>query len=90
MEVVSKIGNQDCTIRGGVSMNCSYCGLLDTKVSPSYCLRLKKIVNNGSEGDHCIYFLKELYEDGERLTPQQHLLKQDQDFRSKKMQGPLR
>ncbi len=71
-------------------MNCAECGLLDKNESPGYCLRFKKVINDESEGADCIYFLKELYEDGERLTPQQHLLTQDQDFRSKKMQGPLR
>jgi hypothetical protein len=70
-------------------MKCSSCGLLDTKVNPGYCLRFKKTVIDG-ERDSCIYFLKEIYEDGEKLTPQQHLLLQDQDLRSKKMQGPMR
>ena len=71
-------------------MSCLNCGLLNTKVSPGYCLRFKKTIINVSEGDDCIYFLKEIFEAGERLTPQQHLLVQDQDFRSKKMQGPVR
>jgi len=71
-------------------MSCLNCGLLDTKVSPGHCLRFKKTIIDVSEGDDCIYFLKEIYEAGERLTPQQHLLIQDQDFRSKKMQGPIR
>ncbi len=71
-------------------MNCSNCGLLDKKISPGYCLRFKKSINDGSEGVDCLYYLREIYEDGEKLTPQQHLLMQDQDFRSKKMQGPIR
>lgn len=70
-------------------MDCSGCGLLDKSVSPGYCLRFKKSIFNISRGDHCIYFFREIFEEGERLTPQQHLIMQDQNIRSKKMQGPL-
>ncbi len=71
-------------------MNCSNCGLLDQKASPGYCLRFNKVIKDNAEGADCIYFIKVIYEDETRLTPQQHLLLQDQDFRSKKMQGPMR
>jgi len=71
-------------------MDCLTCGLLDKKVLPGYCLRFKKKVGAYSAGRDCIYYFKEKYEDGELLPPQQHLLLQDQDIRSKKMQGPMR
>ncbi len=47
-------------------------------------------IEDYSVGQDCIYYFKEQYEEGELLTPQQHLLLQDQDKRSKKMQGPMR
>ncbi len=71
-------------------MSCMNCGLLDQQVSPAYCLRFKKAIKGTDEGEDCIYYQKVILEDGEILTPQQHLLIQDQDFRSKKMQGPIR
>ena len=71
-------------------MDCSTCGLLDKQVSPHYCLRFKKVVEDFSADQDCIYYFKEQYEEGELLTPQQHLLLQNQDKRSKKLQGPMR
>ncbi|MFU8794669.1 MAG: hypothetical protein ACNA7Z_04775 [Dethiobacteria bacterium] len=71
-------------------MNCTNCGLLDKQVSPNYCLRFKKVIEDFSVGQDCIYFFKEQFEEDELLTPQQHLLLQNQDQRSKKMQGPMR
>jgi len=71
-------------------MDCSACGLLDKKATPAYCLRFKKSISDTGEGQDCIYFFKEKFEEGELLTSQQHLLLQDQDFRSKKMQGPMK
>ncbi len=70
-------------------MDCSTCGLLDKQRAPVYCLRFKKIVKDFRIGQDCIYYYKEQHEDGEPLTPQQHLLLQDQDQRSKKMRGPI-
>lgn len=70
-------------------MNCTTCGLLDKQVSPNYCLRFKKTIEDLSAGQDCIYYFKEHYEEGELLYPQQHLLLQNQDRRSKKMHGPM-
>ena len=71
-------------------MECTTCGLFERSKEPGYCVRFKKTIAETAVGEDCIYYLKEIYEDGERLTPQQHLIVQDQDFRSKKMQGPMR
>lgn len=70
-------------------MGCTTCGLLDRSKEPDYCVRFKKIITDPAEGKVCIYYMKEKYDDGEVLTPQQHLLMQAQDFKSKKMQGPM-
>ena len=71
-------------------MECTTCGLLDRSKDPGYCMRFNKTITDTGVAEDCIYYLREKYEDGEQLTPQQHLIMQDQDFRSKKMQGPMR
>ncbi len=71
-------------------MDCTTCGLFDKQASPQYCLRFKKVIEDFSAGEDCIYYFKKKFEDGELLTPQQHLLLQNQDQKSKKMQGPMR
>lgn len=71
-------------------MECTNCGLLDSSKDVDYCVRFKKNIADPAEAEDCIYYFKFKYEDGERLTPQQHLIIQDQEFRSKKMQGPMR
>lgn len=71
-------------------MECTTCGLLDRSIDIDYCVRFKKKIADPGEGEDCIYYCKFKYEDGERLTPQQHLIMQNQEFRSKKMHGPMR
>ena len=71
-------------------MGCYECGLLVRNKEHGFCLRFKKVIKTQNEGGDCVYFLKIIKEDGEQLTPEQHLLIQQQDFRSKKMQGPIR
>ena len=51
-------------------MNCTTCGLLDKQMSPNFCMRFKKAIEDFSVGEDCIYFFKEKYEEGELLTPQ--------------------
>ncbi len=74
-------------------MNCLTCGLMEKVVERNYCLRFKKEIStdeldrDGQGG--CLYFIKIIREAGEPLTPLQHMIMQDQDFRSKKMRGPL-
>lgn len=71
-------------------MNCLHCGLLKMEDREGFCFRFKKNINLNKPETDCIYYIKRMYEDGEALSPQQHLILQDQDFRSKKMQGPMR
>ena len=73
-------------------MNCLTCGLLEKEKERAYCLRFNKeiILEAGPEASwECVYYFKIMAEDGEPLTPRQHLIMQDEDFRSKKMRGPL-
>lgn len=73
-------------------MRCYTCGLLEKENERNYCLRFNKEFNSENERElnwDCVYYFKIVSEDGEPLTPRQHLILQDQDFRSKKMRGPL-
>jgi len=74
-------------------MKCVTCGLLDQDVKPYLCLRFNKEITEEDAGKDlgvdCFYHCKIKYEDGEQLTPKQHLILQDQEFRSKKMKGPF-
>jgi hypothetical protein len=37
----------------------------------------------------CLYFIRKIFEDGEPLTPQQHLLMSEQELTSRHMKGPV-
>ncbi len=70
---------------------CTECGLLEKKSSSFYCHRFEKEINPQALGaaEDCLYFCRPIYEEGEPLTPRQHLLMQNKDFKSKKMRGPV-
>jgi hypothetical protein len=73
-------------------LKCFSCGLLEKDNGQDYCLRFNKEIQPQDEREiswDCIYYCKIVFEDGEPLSPRQHLILQDQDFRSKKMRGPL-
>jgi hypothetical protein len=46
------------------------------------------MIEDYSVGGDCIYYYKKQYDDGELFTPQQHLLLQNHDQRTKKNAGP--
>ena len=77
-------------IQGDENLDCLNCGLLDQRENNNYCLRFKRAVNLKADGDGCLYFKKKVNEEGELLSARQHLILQDQELRSKKMQGPMK
>ncbi len=69
-------------------MICKDCGLFDS--GNSYCFRYKKEVGKElSVKDDCLYFYKIKKEDGDPLSPQEHLLLQENEKKNKKMRGPV-
>lgn len=68
---------------------CKGCGLYAT--NEGKCLWFnKKLSEDGvAAGSGCLYFTGIIYEDGEPLSPYQHLLIKQQDVNSTKMQGPV-
>lgn len=72
-------------------MTCTTCGLLEKKNGGFYCHRFRKTVS-GEEAERirdCLYYCPVITEEGEPLSPQQHLIMQDQDLKRKKMRGPV-
>ncbi len=68
---------------------CVQCGLFSPVQKE--CVWFKKILTQAdieASGD-CTYFTEIMYEDGEPLTPYQHLMFKRQDIDSKKMRGPV-
>ena len=72
-------------------MKCIDCGLLDKEKDVFNCVRFNKklIVTAVNEEQDCQYYKETIYEEGEPLSPQQHLNMQDGEQRSRKMRGPL-
>lgn len=68
---------------------CVECGLFSPVQKE--CVWFKKILTKADieASDECSYFIEIMYEDGEPLTPYQHLMFKRQDIESKKMQGPV-
>ena len=72
-------------------IKCMDCGILSKSKDGFICVRFEKALKAASinEGHSCQYFIKIVYEDGEPLSPQQHLNMQDGENRSRKMRGPV-
>ncbi len=68
---------------------CVQCGLFSPMQKE--CIWFKKILTQPDieASVDCTYFTEIMYEDGEPLTPYQHLMLKRQDIDSKKMQGPV-
>lgn len=65
---------------------CLDCGLLKRE-DDNYCVRLKKRVTEEElAGKDCPFFYKILNEAGEPLGPEEHLMLQDAELKSKKLQ----
>ncbi|MDO9535285.1 MAG: hypothetical protein Q7J85_08135 [Bacillota bacterium] len=70
---------------------CSECGLLEKRSESFYCHRFDKgrTREEFNAAQDCLYFCQQIYEDGELLTPQQHLIMQNNQLKSKRMRGPV-
>lgn len=70
-------------------IKCVQCGMFSALQKE--CVWFKKRLTQGEiqASGECIYFIEIMYEDGEPLTPYQHLMFKQQDIASKKMQGPV-
>ena len=74
-------------------VKCINCGMLDSagKEEVYKCVRFAKEVTAQESEDEikCHYYLDIVFEEGQRLSPSQHLLIQEGEHRSKKMRGPI-
>ncbi len=68
-------------------MNCIECGVFNKE--RNFCLKFKKDILDIGVLNDCPYFFKIMYDGNERLSPEEHLYMQDEEFKRKKMQGPM-
>lgn len=77
-------------LKGGSFMpGCKQCGLYDVQQQECCWFRKRLTSEEIALSGNCIYFTEIVYEDGEPLTPFQHVLLKKGDLDSKKMQGPV-
>lgn len=73
--------------------NCINCGIAEPPEidETKYCLKFKKYINGQDlyEENKCQYFINQIHENGELLSPLQHLLYKETELNSKKMRGPI-
>jgi len=72
-------------------VRCKECGLLERRDENSCCFRFKReiAVEEILRERECLYFYKTIWENEEPLTPQQHLIIQNEGIKCRKMRGPV-
>lgn len=70
--------------------NCKNCGIaIENDVDSVECFKFgKKNIFEDTE-KNCIYYMEIKYEDGEAMTPLQHLLLKEQELKARKMKGVI-
>jgi len=68
---------------------CPKCGLFSAPENNCFWFKKELSPSDIEASSGCYYFIEIMYEDGDPLTPLQHLLFKKQDVASKKMQGPV-
>ncbi|MCX7749138.1 MAG: hypothetical protein N2645_19935 [Clostridia bacterium] len=70
--------------------NCSNCGIAIKHDEDSLdCFKFGKKNASIVDTEKCDYYTKVIYEDGEAMTPLQHLLLKEQELKSRKMKGVI-
>lgn len=73
--------------------NCINCGIAEPPENSEtkYCLKYKKYINDKDlfEKNNCQFFINYMYENGELLSPLQHLLIKEMDINAKHLKGPI-
>lgn len=68
---------------------CSSCGLaVIDSLKLVECFKFgKKIFEQDTEEESCVYYMEIKYEDGDAMTPLQHFLLKEQELKARKMKG---
>jgi hypothetical protein len=68
--------------------SCNKCGL-GTKENNDLvsCFKYQTLNNPQEDKESCLYYIETMSEDGESLSPLQHLLLKEEDLRARKMKG---
>jgi len=70
--------------------NCSNCGIAIKHDGDSVeCFKFGKKNSSIVDAEVCDYHTGVIYEDGEAMTPFQHLLLKEQELKSRKMKGVI-
>ena len=74
-----------------MGVTCLECGIAGEEDGISKCYKYNWSIAEGAKihKDACPYFIKRIVEDGEPLTPQQHILISEQELSSRHMKGPV-
>lgn len=69
---------------------CDNCGL-GTKEDNNHvsCFKYKTLNNLQENKEGCIYYIASISEEGELLSPLQHLLLKEEDLKARKMKGVI-
>ncbi|PKM46366.1 MAG: hypothetical protein CVV03_05440 [Firmicutes bacterium HGW-Firmicutes-8] len=72
-------------------VDCIECGIAGEENGIWKCYKYNCTIAEAAKihKDACPYFIKRIFEDGEPLTPQQHLLMSEQELSSRHMKGPV-
>lgn len=72
-------------------VNCKECGIAGEENGIWRCYKYNLSIEETVKmhTDACPYFLKRIYEEGEPLTPLQHLLISERELLSRHMKGPI-
>ncbi len=70
-------------------VSCIDCGIAGEENGIWKCFKYKYPVEEAGKihQDRCPYFIKRILEDGEPLTPQQHLIMSEQELASRHLRG---
>lgn len=74
-----------------MGVNCKECGIAGEENGIWRCFKYRCSVAETAKmhTEACTFFVKRIYEEGEPLTPQQHLLISEQELLSRHMKGPI-
>lgn len=69
---------------------CSKCGLGIKEINGLVnCFKYKTSNNHQEDKESCMYYIKIVYEEGEPLSPLEHLLLKEKDINSRRMKGGM-
>ena len=66
---------------------CANCGVSKIEGDALWCHKYNKAVEMDAEKEECRYYIEQIFEEGELLSPVEHLLLAEQTVQSRHMRG---